>query len=99
MIFQMVIKISKEIQAFNDPDCISKFRLYQTERVCRRHFELHGNGRKFPKQSVENTVGKNDKLLVTSNLSFFPTVFPKDFVMQLQKKQGLFGKWLIVCAI
>ena len=39
----------------------TNFRLFQTERVCRRYFKLDKNGRKFSK-SVENTVEK-DKLL------------------------------------
>ena len=34
-------------------------RLFQTERVCRRHFEFDENGRKFDKW-VENTVGKGE---------------------------------------
>ena len=37
----------------------TNFRFFQTERVCRRQFQLEENGRKLSKQ-VENTVGKGE---------------------------------------
>ena len=40
------------------------------------NFKFDENGRKLSKR-VENAVGKKEKLLVTSNFSFFPTVFSK----------------------
>ena len=36
---------------------MTKFRPFQTERVCRRQYKLNENGGKFFKM-VENTVGK-----------------------------------------
>ena len=48
----------------------TNFRLFQTERVCRRkdeNFKFNENGRKLPKR-VENTVGKGE-------IAPFPTVF------------------------
>ena len=39
---------------------------------------------------VENTVGKKEKLLVTSNFSFFHSV-SKRLVLQTRENQGLFG--------
>ena len=37
----------------------TNFRLFQTERVCRRQFKFDENGGKFSKR-VENTVGKGE---------------------------------------
>ena len=37
----------------------TNFRLFQTERVCRRQFQIDENGRKLSKQA-ENTVGKGE---------------------------------------
>ena len=37
----------------------TSFRLFQTERACRRQFQLDENGRKFAKW-VENTAGKGE---------------------------------------
>ena len=37
----------------------TNFRLFQTERVCRRQLKLDENGRKLSKW-VENTVGKGE---------------------------------------
>ena len=42
---------------------------------------------------MEITVGKKEKLLVTSNFSFSHSVF-KRHVLQTRKNQGLFGKGL-----
>ena len=45
----------------------TNFRLFQTERVCRRQFKVYENGRKFWKQ-VEKTVGKGE---IVRNEQFF----------------------------
>ena len=37
----------------------TNFRRFQTERVCRRQFQIYENGRKFSKW-VENTLGKGE---------------------------------------
>ena len=47
---------------------------------------------------VENTVGKKEKLLVTSNFSFSHSVF-KRLVLQTRKNKGLFGKGLTLYRI
>ena len=42
--------------------CLSQttnYRLFQTERVCRRQFQFDINGRKFSRR-VENHVGKGE---------------------------------------
>ena len=61
---------------------MTNFRLFQTERVCRRRFKFDKNGRKFSKW-VENTVGKGEIARVSKRL-----------VLQTCKNQGLFGKRL-----
>ena len=50
----------------------TNFRLFQTERVCRRQF---GNGRKLSKQ-VENTVGKGE-IARYEQFLLFPQYFQK----------------------
>ena len=55
-------------------------------------FKFDKNGRNFSKRA-ENTVREKEKLLVTSNFSFFHSVF-KRLVSQISKNQGLFGKGL-----
>ena len=52
----------------------TNFRLYQTERVCRRKF--YENSKKSPKR-VENTVGKGE-IACDEQFLFFSTVFLKD---------------------
>ena len=54
------------------------------------------NGRKLSKR-VENTV-KKEKLLVTSNLSFFHSVF-KMFVSEGRQKVSLCGNGLRICQV
>ena len=54
------------------------------------NFKCDENGREYIRM-VENTVGKGEKLLVTSNFSFSYSVF-KRFAQQTRKNQGLFGK-------
>ena len=62
----------------------TNFRLFQTERVCRRQFQFDQNGRKLSKR-VENTV--------TSNFSFSHSVF-KRLVSQGHQKVSLCGNGL-----
>ena len=52
---------------------MTNFRLFQTERVCRRHFKFDQNGRKLSKK-VENTVGKGE---IARHEQFF--LFPQCF--------------------
>ena len=64
----------------------TNFILFQTERVCRRHFNFDENGRKFSKW-VENTEGK-EEIACHEQFLLFPTVFSKDlFVLQTRKNQ------------
>ena len=51
------------------------FRLFQTERVCRRQFQNCLNGRKLSKQ-VENTVGKGE-IARYEQFLLFPQCFQK----------------------
>ena len=53
----------------------TNFRLFQTERVCRRQFEFDQTGRKFSKW-LENTVGKGE-LACYEQFLFFPPCFQK----------------------
>ena len=57
------------------------------------NFLFDENGRKLSKR-VENAVGEKEKLLVTRNFSFFPTLFSKRHVLQTSQKQGLCEKGL-----
>ena len=54
----------------------TNFRLFQTERVCGRQFQIW---RKWQQviQTGRKHCGKKEKLLVTSNFSFFPYCFQK----------------------
>ena len=51
------------------------FRLFQTERVCRRHFKFDKNGRKLSKW-VENTMGKGE-IARYKQFLLFPQSFQK----------------------
>ena len=73
----------------------TNFRLFQTERLCRRQFQIlitiaesSPNGYK--------TLWEKEKLLVTSNFSFSHSVFTR-LVLQTRKNQGLFGKEFMCC--
>ena len=73
----------------------TNFRLFQTERLCRRQFQIlitiaesSPNGYK--------TLWEKEKLLVTSNFSFSHSVFTR-LVLQIRKNQGLFGKEFMCC--
>ena len=58
---------------------MTKFGLFQTERVCRRQFKLDENGRKFPKW-VENAVGKGEIARYEQCL-LFPQCFQNGFFL------------------
>ena len=71
---------------------ITNFRLFQTERVCRRQFiEFMKMVERYLKRY--KTLWEKEKLLVMSNFSFSLSVF-KRLVLQTRKNQGLFGKGL-----
>ena len=53
----------------------TNFRLFQTERVCRRQFQISKNGRKLSEQ-VENTVGKGE-IARYEQFLLFPQCFQK----------------------
>ena len=53
----------------------TNFRLFQTERVHRRQFQIYENGRKLSKL-VENTVG-NGKIAHYEQFLLFPQCFQK----------------------
>ena len=54
---------------------MTNFRLFQTERVCRRQFKFDENGRKLSKL-VENTVGKGE-IAHYEQFLLFPKCFQK----------------------
>ena len=70
----------------------TNFRLFHTERVCRRQFEIWWKWKKVLKM-VRKLCGGKEKLLIMSNFSFSHSVF-KWLVLQTRKKQSLFGKGL-----
>ena len=51
------------------------FKIFQTERVCRRPFKLDENGREFSKL-LENTEGKGE-IARYEQFLFFPQCFQK----------------------
>ena len=74
---------------------MSNFRLFQTERVRRRHFKFDENGRKFSKR-VENTVGKGE-IARDEQFLLLPRCFQRTCTAETKKKkkkQGLFVKGL-----
>ena len=69
----------------------TQFRLFQTQRVCRRKFlNLQENGRKISKQ-VESTVGKGEIARLRA-ISPFPTVFSKDLYFRHVKTMACLVK-------
>ena len=54
---------------------MTNFRLFQTEKVCRRQFKIGENGRKLFKP-VENTVGKGE-IARYEQFLLFPQCFQK----------------------
>ena len=76
---------------------MADFRLFQTERVCRRQFKFDKNGRKFIKR-VENTGGKRRNCSLRA-ISPFPTVFSKDLYCRYVKIWACLGmglQWICV---
>ena len=69
----------------------TNFRLFQTEIVCRRKFQIWWKWRKAFETGRKHW--EKEKLLVTSNFSFSRSVF-KRLIQQTRKNQGLFGKRL-----
>ena len=65
------------------------FRLFQTERVCRRQFQVYKKGREFSRR-VENTVGKGE-IARYEQFILFP-VFSKDLYCRHVKTRACFGK-------
>ena len=63
------------------------FRLFQTERVCRRQFQIDENGRK-PSKWVENTVGKGE-IARDKQFLLFPLCFQKACFPEVSKGNGL----------
>ena len=68
------------------------FRLFQTERVWRRQFQIWWKWQRVF-QMFRKHWGKKEKLLIMSNFCFSHSVF-KRLVLQTRKNQGLFGKGL-----
>ena len=54
---------------------MTNIRLFQTERACRRQFQIDINGRKLSKR-VENTVGKGE-IAHYEQFVLFPQCFQK----------------------
>ena len=71
---------------------VINFRLIQTERLCRRQFQISITIAESSPNGYK-TLWKKDESLVTSNFSFSHSVF-KRLVLQTHKNQGLFGKEL-----
>ena len=61
----------------------TNFRLFLSEKVCRRQFQKSGKFFTW----VENTVGKGEIAQLLYSVFKIP-------VLQIHKKQGLFGKGL-----
>ena len=71
---------------------MTNFRLFQTERVCRRKFQIWRKWKKVI-QTGRKHCGKKGKLPVTSNFSFSHSVF-KRLVSQGRQKGSLCGNGL-----
>ena len=70
---------------------MTKLRLFQTERVCRRQFQIDENERKLSKQ-VKNTVGKGE-IARYKQFLLFPQCFQR-LVSQGCQKVSLCGNGL-----
>ena len=70
----------------------TNFRLFQTERLCRRHFQLWWKWQQVFQKGRKH-CGEKEKLHIRSNFSFSCSVF-KRLILQTCKNQGLFGKGL-----
>ena len=71
---------------------MTNFKHFWTERDCRRQFQIWWKWQKIL-QMCRKTLWEKEKLLVTSNFSFYDSVF-KILVLQTCKSQGLFGNGL-----
>ena len=83
---------------------IAKYRLFQIWRIfsspkdfAEENFKFDENGEKFSK-SVEKTPRNKEKLLATSNFSFFHSVF-KRLVLQTHKNKSLLGRGLMTYSV
>ena len=76
--FPMQIKLNKADLTFSHT---TSFRLFQTERVCRKQFKFDENGRKFLKQ-VENTVGQGE-IARYEQFLLFPQCFQKTCIADM----------------
>ena len=70
----------------------TNFGLFQTERVCRRQFQIWQKWQKVIQMGRKH-YGKKEKLLITSNFSFSHSVF-KRLVSQGHEKVSLCGNGL-----
>ena len=70
----------------------TNFRLFQTEKLCRRQFQIFITIAESSPNGYK-TLWEKEKLLVTSSFSFSHSVF-KRLVLQTRKSKGLFGKGL-----
>ena len=69
---------------------VENFRLFQTQRLCRRQFQIWWKWRKVI-QKVRKHCGGKEKLLFMSNFSFSYSVF-KRLVLQTRKRKVCLGK-------
>ena len=70
---------------------MTNFRLFQTKRVCRRHFQFRRKWQKAIQTGRKHC--EKEKLLITSNFSISHSVF-KRVVSQGRQKVSLCGKGL-----
>ena len=68
----------------------TNYRLYQTERVCRRQFQISCKWQNVP-QTGRKHCGKRRNCLLRA-ISPFPTVFSKDFSCRHVKTRAYLGK-------
>ena len=66
------------------------FSLFQTEESANENSNLMKMAESSPKG--KKTLWEKEKLLVTTNFSFFPTVFSKDWYCRHVKTRACFGK-------
>ena len=69
---------------------MTKFRLLQTERLCRRQFQIWWKWLKVLQTSIKH-CGKRRNCSLRA-ISPFPTVFPKDYYCRRVKFRACFGK-------
>ena len=66
---------------------MTNFRLFKTERVCRRIFKVYENGRNVSKM-VYNTVGKGE-IACYEQFLLFSQCFLETCIANMKKKPGL----------